>query len=74
MADPIIADYKSIIIHILSTNVLLDLFINLSSCEHYKFLTSICYLLPVGLIDLSSYNLFLSLKKHKCMDYFDYNK
>ena len=63
---------NSIIIHILSPNVVLDLFINLSYWEHYKFWTSICYLWPVGLIDLSSYNSFLS-KKASCMDYFDYN-
>ena len=50
---PIIADYKSIILHIISPNVVLDIFINLSSCENYKFWTSICYLWPVGLIDLS---------------------
>ena len=43
---------------------MLDLFINISSCEHYKFRTSICYLCPVDLIDLSSYNSFLSKKKH----------
>ena len=60
----IIADYKSIIIHILSPNVVLDLFINLSSCEHYTFWTSICYWWPVGLIDQSSYNSLLSKKKH----------
>ena len=34
---PIIADYNSIIIHILSTNVVLHLFSNLSSFKHYKY-------------------------------------
>ena len=47
---PIIAAYKSIIIHIVSPNVVLDLFVNLSSCEYYKFWTSICYLWPVDLL------------------------
>jgi hypothetical protein len=50
---PIIADYKSIIIHILSPNVVLDLFITFLSppyCEHYKFWTSICYSWPVQLV------------------------
>ena len=70
MAAPIIADYKSIIIPMLSPNVVLDVFLS----SFYKFQTSICYLWPVGLIDLSSYNSFLSKKKAECMDYFDYNK
>ena len=33
----ILFHYKSTIIHILSPNVVLDLFMNFSSCEHYKF-------------------------------------
>lgn len=54
---------KTIIIDMLSLLVALDLFICLSSCEHYNFQTSVWYLWPVCLINLSLYALNLSSKK-----------
>ena len=64
MTVPLRLIIKTVIIHILSPFVVLDLFINFSSCEHYKFWTSICYLWPICLTDLSVYILKLSSKKH----------
>lgn len=59
MTAPLIAEYKSIIIHLLLLNVVLDFLIHLTCNVHNNFLTSICHLGSVGLTDTQLVSLFL---------------